>query len=343
MAQLQQTLQIRTSPHVAVGASVDTIMQNVVWALLPVAAFGVYAFGWAALATLVVATGSCTLTEHVACRMTGKRSTVGDASVLVTGLLYGLTLPPSLPLWMTALGGVVAVGLGKSLFGGLGYNPFNPALVGRAFLQAAFPLPMTQWMPGLAAGRFDGLPASSLAWPFMRPETVTWDGFSGATALSAWKFDRQPTDSADLALGLVSGSTGETCAVLIVLGGIYLAVRRMLNWRIPVGILATVAALSGALHLVDPERYASPPFMLFSGGVMLGAVFMATDMVASPMTSRGTWLYGVLIGALIVVIRAWGGMPEGVMYAILLGNAVSPHIDRAIRPVPYGTRPRKAA
>ncbi len=335
MSGAAQTLGIRTSPHVRSGASVDAIMRNVVWALLPTAGFAVYAFGWAGLLTLAVATASCAGTEHLLCRLAGRRSTVGDASVLVTGLLYGLTLPPTLPLWMNALGGVVAVGLGKFVFGGLGYNPFNPALVGRAFLQAAFPVSMTTWAAGLAADRFRGVPGSLLAPPFAQP---VYDAFTGATPLSAWKFDRQAADAADLAFGFVSGSTGETCAVLILLGGVYLAARRMMNWRIPVAILGTVALLSAGLHALDPDRYAGAAFMLFSGGLMLGAVFMATDMVASPMTARGTLLYGALIGVLVVAIRVWGGMPEGVMYAILLANAVSPHIDRAIRTVPYGTR-----
>ena len=146
-----------------------------------------------------------------------------------------------------------------------------------------------------------------------------------------------PGDVGDLALGFVGGSLGETSSLLILLGGVYLVVRNMMNWRIPVTIFAVVAALSGLLHLKDPEAYASPGFMLFSGGLMLGAVFMATDMVGSPMTSRGCVIYGVLIGALVVVIRVWGGMPEGVMYAILLGNATTPILDRLIQPRVYGT------
>jgi electron transport complex protein RnfD len=255
--------------------------------------------------------------------------------VVITGLLLGLTLPPALPLWMVAVGGAVSAGLGKLLFGGLGYNPFNPALVGRAFLQAAFPVAMTSWMPGFGPGRFAGLPSSTLALPFSRP---AYDGITSATPLAQWKFEHVTTDTADLAFGFVSGSTGETSSVLIVLGGLYLIARNMMNWRIPVAVLGAVAAFSGILHVVNSARYASPAFMLFSGGLMLGAVFMATDMVASPMTSTGCWLYGAVIGLVVVVIRVWGGMPEGVMYAILLGNALSPHLDRWIQPRVYGTR-----
>ncbi len=340
MTELAKTLEIRTSPHVLSGYSVDTIMFNVVLALLPVCVFAVYAFGLTALLTLAVATASCMLTEELACRMAGRESTLGDWSAAITGLLYGLTLPPGLPLWMVAVGGVIAVGLGKALFGGLGLNPFNPALVGRAFLQAAFPVAMTSWTPGFAPGRFSTLPSSSLAPPFTQ---ATYDGVSAATPLALWKFDRQLTEVGDMALGFIGGSTGETSAALIVVGGVYLVSRNMMNWRIPVAILAAVAALSGALHAVDAERFASPVFMLFSGGLMLGAVFMATDMVGSPMTSTGCLLYGALIGLLVVVIRTFGGMPEGVMYAILFGNAVSPLLDRWIRPTVYGTRPPRGA
>lgn len=334
---LQKTLEIRTSPHFLSGYSVDTVMFNVVLALLPVTLFAVYAFGLAALLTLTMALASCVLTEHVACRFSRKGTTVGDWSIVITGLLYGLTLPPGLPLWMTAIGGIVAVGLGKAIFGGLGLNPFNPALVGRAFIQAAFPVALTSWVPGFTADRFASLPSSMLALPFSRP---VYDGITGATPLALWKFERGTTATRDLVLGFVSGSTGETSVVLILLGGAYLIARNFMNWRIPAGVFAAVASLSGILHLVDPQRYASPTFMLFSGGLMLGAVFMATDMVGSPMTSIGCYVYGALIGLLVVVIRTWGGMPEGVMYAILLANAVSPHIDNLIRPTVYGTRGR---
>ena len=328
------SLEIHTSPHIRSGASVDVIMRNVVFALLPVTAFAVYSFGLAAALTLAVAVLSCVATEHLLCRLAGAPSTVRDWSVTITGLLYGLTLPPALPLWMVACGGIIGVAMAKFLFGGLGYNAFNPALVGRAFLQAAFPVAMTSWTPVFASGRFTELPASTLTIPFATP---VYDGFSGATPLSLFKFDHQLTPAGDLLLGLTNGSAGETCAVLILAGGIYLAARRMLNWRIPVAILATVALLSWVFHAISPADYPPPGFMLFSGGLMLGAVFMATDMVASPITHLGCVVYGALIGLLVTVIRLWGGMPEGVMYAILLANAVSPHIDALVQPRVFGT------
>jgi electron transport complex protein RnfD len=340
MAKAGKTLEIRTSPHILSGYSVDTIMFNVVLALLPITAFAVFAFGLAGLLTLSMALASCVLTEHLICRATGKPTTVGDWSVTITGLLYGLTLPPSLPLWMVAVGGVICVAMGKALFGGLGYNTFNPALVGRAVLQAAFPVAMTSWIPGFGAGRFSSLPLSTLTLPFTAPE---YDALTSATPLALWKFSREATATSDLAMGFISGSAGETSSVLILLGGIYLIARNMMNWRIPVAIFGAVIVLSGALHLADPARYASPIFMIFSGGLMLGAMFMATDMVGSPMTSRGCYLYGALIGLVTVVIRTWGGLPEGVMYAILLGNAVTPHLDRWTRPTVYGATGKEAA
>ncbi|RLB47414.1 MAG: electron transporter RnfD [Deltaproteobacteria bacterium] len=340
MAKPGKTLEIRTSPHILSGYSVDTIMFNVVLALLPITAFAVFAFGLAGLLTLSMALASCVLTEHLICRASGKPTTIGDWSVTITGLLYGLTLPPSLPLWMVAVGGVICVAMGKAMFGGLGYNTFNPALVGRAVLQAAFPVALTTWIPSFGAGRFSSLPSSTLTLPFTEP---TVDAITSATPLALWKFSQEATATGDLALGFTSGSVGETSSVLILLGGIYLIARNMMNWRIPVSIFGAVAVLSGALHLMDPARYASPVLMLFSGGLMLGAMFMATDMVGSPMTSRGCYLYGALIGLVTVVIRTWGGLPEGVMYAILLGNAVTAHLDRWTRLTVFGTRGKEAA
>lgn len=328
------TLHISTSPHIHKGISTRVIMRNVVWALLPVAAFAIYAFGINAFLVIVTAVAACVLTEHVLCRWSGRSTTISDWSAVITGLLLGLTLPPIFPLWMTFVGGVLAIGVGKFAFGGIGYNVFNPALVGRAILQAAFPVAITTWHPSFLADRFTDISSSVLAFPFMEP---TVDVVSGATPLSAFKFEGMQTASSDLALGLISGSVGETCAVVILLGGLYLAVRKMMNWRIPVAILLTVFLFNGALWLVDSTTYPSPLFALFSGGLMLGAVFMATDMVASPLTSKGVIVYGMFIGIMVVVIRTWGGMPEGVMYAILLANAVSPHIDKYCQNRVYGT------
>jgi electron transport complex protein RnfD len=335
MRKLSKTLQIHSSPHLSSGASVDTIMRNVVYALTPAVGFSIYAFGLAAVFTLATATMACVLTEHWLCKWSGRATTVNDWSVVITGIIYGLTLPPGLPLWMTAAGGVLAVWVGKFIFGGLGYNPFNPALVGRAFLQAAFPASMTSWIVPFTAERFTSLPTSTLTTPLATP---VYDSLSSATPLAAMKFSHQATDYMDLFLGTTSGSLGETCSLAILLGGLYLILRNMMNWRIPAGIFAAVILISALLHFAHPARYPDAVFMLFSGGLMLGAMFMATDPVASPITNVGCFIYGVIIGSLVVIIRLWGGLPEGVMYAILFANALSPHIDRYLQPIPFGQR-----
>jgi electron transport complex protein RnfD len=334
MSELRKNLEIGSSPHVTSGDSVEVIMRNVAGALMPVCVFAVYAFGSAAALVLATASISCIATEHLLCKQTGQASTIGDWSAAVTGLLYGLTLPPDLPLWMVAVGGIFAIAIGKFLFGGLGSNAFNPALVGRAFLQAAFPQAMTHWAVPMGDSRFVDLPNSTLAFPFAEP---AYDAVTAATPLAAMKFDSIQAENPELLFGLTSGSVGETCAALIFLGGAYLVARNMMNWRIPASIFLTVALITWLFMQYDPVIYPRPAFMLFAGGLMLGAMFMATDMVASPITNAGCWLYGFLIGVLVVVIRFWGGMPEGVMYAILLANAVSPHIDHLIKPTVFGT------
>ena len=328
-------LNISTSPHLVNGMSTDSIMQNVVWAMLPVAAFSVYAFGINALLLLTTTTATSVLTEHYLCKISKKQSTVSDWSAVITGMLLGFTLPPNFPLWMAFCGAAIAIGLGKFVFGGLGYNVFNPALVGRAGLQAAFPAAITTWYNPFLPDRFTHISKSVLAWPFMQPQV---DVISGATPLSAFKFDHVNTNVYDLAMGLTSGSAGETCGLLILLGGIYLVVRKMMNWRIPVAAIGSAFIFSGIMYIIDKNAYPSPLFSVFSGGLLLGAVFMASDMVGSPITSLGVWIYGSFIGVLVLVIRFWGGLPEGEMYAILLANAVSPHIDKLVRPRVYGTK-----
>lgn len=330
-----RTLTISTSPHIVKGVGAETIMMHVVLALIPVVVFAFFAFGINALLVLITTTGSCVAAEHILCRTAQKESTISDWSAVITGILLGLTLPPTFPLWMAFIGGVISISLGKFVFGGLGYNVFNPALVGRAFLQAAFPVAITTWYAPFQDDRFTAVSSSILTLPFMTPQI---DGYTGATPLAALKFEQIETPVSELSMGLISGSIGETCSILIIAGGMYLVYRNMMNWRIPVSILASVFVLSGILYAVDNHGFPNPLFMLFSGGLILGAVFMATDMVGSPLTSRGVVIYGCLIGLLVVVIRIWGGLPEGVMYAILLGNAVAPHIDQFVQTPVYGSR-----
>ncbi len=338
-------IELRSSPHLKQAVSTPQIMRNVVYALLPVCAFAVYAFGISALALLAVSTASCMLTEALFCRLAGRPDTLNDWSVVITGLLLGLTLPPGFPLWMAAVAGFVGVGLGKALFGGLGHNVMNPALVGRAFVQAAFPVAITTWTPAFMAGRFSEFIPSTLTMPFMRPPDLSqWlavgaaDGFTGATPLALQKFEQITTDVTEMFVGMSAGSTGETSALIILAGGLYLAARRMLDWRIPVGVMLGAIVVSLPFWLLDSGRYPDPVFVLFSGGLMLGAWFMASDMVASPVTPMGVWIYALFIGAMTVIIRLFGGLTEGVMYAILLGNAISPLIATISQPRVFGSR-----
>jgi H+/Na+-translocating ferredoxin:NAD+ oxidoreductase subunit D len=320
---------VTASPHLGGMDSTPTIMWSVVGSLLPVVAVATYYFGPSALLVIAAAIAGGVLTEH----WFGPKGALRDGSAAITGILLGLTLPAGLPLWMAFLGGMFGIGFGKLVFGGLGQNIFNPALLGRVFLQAAFPIAMTTWPA--AATRWWDLRGDNFAIPLMRPEVV--DAMTGATPLGLMKFEQTGTDVSALIVGSVGGSLGETSALVVLVGGVYLAVRKHLNWRIPASIFATVAALSAPLHLLDAARYPGAMFMLFSGGLMLGAVYMATDMVTSPVTNKGCWVFGFGIGFLVVVIRLWGGLAEGVMYGILLMNALVPFINQATQPRVFGS------
>ncbi len=323
-------LLVTASPHLMAADSTPRIMWTVVATLAPVCAAAAWFFGVGALLIVAAATAGALATE----RLLGPGGAVRDGSATITGVLLGLTLPPGLPLWMAALGGIVAIGFGKLVFGGLGRNIFNPALLGRAFLQAAFPTALTTWpLPG---GGFWQLRGDLFALPFMSARPV--DVLTGATPLGLMKFEQRATDLGALLVGSTPGSLGETAALVILAGGAWLAWKRYLNWRIPAGILGVVALFSGGLHLLDPARFAAPAFMLFSGGLMLGAVYMATDLVTSPLSDRGCWLFAAGIGVLVVVIRVWGGLAEGVMYAILIMNAMVPFINRVTQPRLFGAR-----
>ena len=330
----RERIMVTASPHLATADSTPVIMWSVVGSLVPVIAVAIGFFGPSAVLVITAASAGAVLTEY----WFGPRGALMDGSAAITGILLGLTLPPGLPLWMAFVGGAFAIGLGKLVFGGLGQNIFNPALLGRAFLQAAFPVAMTTFPP--VGGSWWSLRGDNLALPLMSPEAV--DAVTGATPLGLMKFEQTGTGTLNLLMGNVSGSIGETSGLLIVLCGGYLGLRNFLNWRIPVSILLAVAMLSGLLHLLDATRYPSPSFMMFSGGLILGAMYMATDMVTSPVINLGCWIFGFGIGFLVVVIRTWGGLAEGVMYAILLMNALVPFINRATQPRVFGTRQRDA-
>ncbi|MCK4585777.1 MAG: RnfABCDGE type electron transport complex subunit D [Gammaproteobacteria bacterium] len=347
----QPIVEIRTSPHIHSSPTVAQIMRNVIYALVPLAVFAVYQFGISALALIITVILSTLLTESLFAWLSGRDNTINDSSAAITGLLLALTLPPGFPLWMGAVAGFIAIALGKTLFGGIGFNVFNPALIGRAFVQAAFPVAITTWTPAFAPGRFTEFIPSTLTLPLMRPNDLTpWieqvnsnlankmDAFTGATPLAAWKFDGVTTDTMDLLTGMVTGSTGESAALLIVVCGMYLVIRKMMDWRIPASVLAGAFITALILFLIDSEQYPDPLFVLLSGGLMLGAVFMASDMVGTPVTPLGVLLYGLLIGFFTVIIRSFGGLPEGVMYAILLGNALTPLIESFTQPRVYGEK-----
>jgi len=338
-------MELRTSPHLISDRSVERIMKHVVLSLLPVCGFSIWQYGLSALALLFTVTATCLATERLFNRAAGQASTLNDWSATITGVLLALTLPPAFPLWMGAVAGFVAIAIGKALFGGLGHNVFNPALIGRAFVQAAFPVAITTWIPAFSASRFSAFVPTTLTAPLMMPpDIVEWvklqavDAFTGATPLARWKFENVVASAHDLLTGAVTASAGETSAILILLCGAYLAARKFMDWRIPVAVLASAALTAWLFQLYDPSHYPAPTFVLLSGGLMLGAVYMATDMATSPVTPLGVWIYGAVIGVVTVMIRYFGGLTEGVMYAILLGNALTPLIDRYTQPKVFGTR-----
>lgn len=321
------------APLLRQGMTTPSAMRDVVVALLPATAAAMWFFGISALLVLAACIAGAVLAEWLFAQGEARGESLRDYSGILTGLLLGLTLPPGLPLWMGFLGGFIGIALGKVIWGGIGHNLFNPALLGRAFLQATFPIAMTTWVPGSSEGNFFTIYPSNLALPFMQ---VSVDAMSSATPLGLMKFEQVVTPLSDLAFGKINGSLGETSGVALLLGGVYLWLRRDLDWRIPVSILATVILFSACLGLFDAERFPTPWFSVFSGGLLLGAIYMATDPVSSPVTPRGAWIFGIGVGVLVMLIRVFGGLPEGVMYAILLMNSATPLIDRYTQPRVFG-------
>ncbi|HDL89970.1 MAG TPA: RnfABCDGE type electron transport complex subunit D [Thermodesulforhabdus norvegica] len=310
---MTEKLYVSSSPHVLSSEDVPKIMRHVIYALIPTIGGAVYFFGLRALAVIVLCGAVAVITEAVILAVRKKKvSTIMDTSALLTGILFALTLPPSVSFGTAAIGAFIAVAVGKQVFGGFGQNIFNPALVGRAFLQAAFPVEMTTWVPPRVLQKVDAV--------------------SFATPLGGFKFSHLMTSHTSLFLGSVGGSLGETSALLIIIGGIYLLWRRYIDWRIPVSACASLVLLSAIFYLINPQKYPDPVFMLFAGGFMLGVWFMATDPVTSPVHPKAVWIYGAGIGFLVVIIRLFGGMPEGIMYSILFMNALSPMLERFTRP-----------
>ena len=324
---------VSLSPHAHGTDTVERNMYGVVIALLPALLVSFFYFGIGSAIVCATSVAACVVFEWAINKflLKNERTTVCDGSAIVTGLLLGFNLPSNLPVWIIVLGALVAMGVGKMTFGGLGCNLFNPALVGRCFLLVSFPAQMTSWPQ---AGQL----------------TSYLDAETGATPLSIMKWAIKSGDASvleqlpssfNMLIGLPdtcqtgAGSLGEVCALALILGLAFMLWRKIITWHTPVSIIATVFVLSGLLHLANPA-YADPFAVIFSGGLMLGAIFMATDYVTSPMCSRGQLVYGVGIGLLTVVIRNWGAYPEGMSFAILIMNAFTPLINTYIKPKRFG-------
>ncbi len=325
---------VSLSPHAHGTDSVERNMYGVIIALVPALLVSFFYFGIGSAIVCAVSVAACVFFEWAITKyMLHKEPTITDGSAILTGLLLGFNLPSNLPLWIIIIGALVAIGIGKMTFGGLGCNPFNPALVGRCFLLVSFPAQMTSW-------------------PLVGQLTSYADATTGATPLSLMKTAIKTGDasvledlpsSLNLLLGNVpdgAGTIGEVCALALIIGLIYMLWKRIITWHIPVSIIATVFVLCGLLHLANPI-YANPFAEILSGGLMLGAIFMATDYVTSPMTAKGQIIYGVCIGLLTVVIRNWGSYPEGMSFAILIMNAFTPLINTYVKPKRFGEVPEK--
>jgi len=320
---------VSLSPHVHGGDSVQKNMYGVCIALVPALLASLWFFGLGAAIVLATSVLACVLFEWVIAKflLKSNRCTICDGSAVLTGLLLGFNLPSNLPIWIIIIGALVAIGVGKMTFGGLGCNPFNPALVGRVFLLISFPVQMTSWpVPGQLTA--------------MGADAVT--GATPLALIQAGQIDQLP-QATDLLFGQMGGSLGEVSAIALLLGLAFMLWRKIITWHIPVSILGTVAIFTGILYLVNPATYVNPLTHLLTGGLMLGACFMATDYVTSPMTGKGQIIYGVCIGFLTVVIRLWGAYPEGMSFAILIMNAFTPLINNYCKPKRFGEVVRKEA
>jgi len=323
---------VSPSPHEYTRDSVPKLMYGVLIALLPAFLVSLYVFGIGTLIITLAAVVSCLAFEYLIQKYLLKVTpSIRDGSALITGVLLAFCLPANLPVWMVILGSFVAIGVGKMSFGGLGNNPFNPALVGRVFLFISFPVQLTSW-PEPIINRLSYLDASTGATPL----ALMKEGMKNSESISEIMVEI-PT-YADMFLGKISGSSGEIAAIALLIGLLYMLIRKIITWHIPVSIFLTVTLFTGILWMANPVSNPNPLFHLLSGGLMLGAIFMATDYVTSPMNPKGMWIYGVMIGIITVVIRVFGSYPEGVQFAILIMNAFTPLINKYIKPRRFGER-----
>ncbi len=327
---------VSLSPHAHGTDSVEKNMYGVVLALLPALLVSFFFFGLGSVVVCLSSVAACMFFEWAISKYLMRRQpSLTDGSAIVTGLLLGMNLPSNFPIWMIIIGALVAIGVGKMTFGGLGCNPFNPALVGRCFLLVSFPAAMTSWpVAGQQASYLDAetgaTPLSLMKWAIKSGDASILDKLPPATELLL----------GNVSNGYGAGTIGEICALALLLGLAYMLWKKIITWHIPVSILATVFVLSSLLHLASPV-YANPVQVLLSGGLMLGAIFMATDYVTSPMTHNGQLIYGVAIGVLTVIIRNWGSYPEGMSFAILIMNAFTPLINNYVKPKRFGEVPAK--
>ena len=326
---MSKFLTISASPHVYGDTNIKRLMFDVVIALLPALGFSIYFFGWGAIETTLVAIISCLAFEFLIQKylLKKKQVSITDGSAIVTGLLLAYNVPTSLPIWIIILGSLVAIGIGKMSFGGLGSNPFNPALVGRVFLLISFPVQMTSWPTPKGFDTVDAITGAT-------PLGLVKEGFKNGANVS----DLLPNIPSHMEMfyGRMGGSMGEVAAFALLIGFVYLLFRKVITWHIPVSIFATITIFTGILWFVNPEQYMNPLFHLITGGVMLGAIYMATDYVTSPMSIKGMWIYGIGIGVITVLIRTFGAYPEGVSFAILIMNAFVPLINTYIKPKRFG-------
>ncbi len=329
---MDNQLYLSSSPHIHSGETTDKVMRLVIYALLPATLLSVYFFGLPALSVLLICTLGCVVFEALACKLMQRPQTIADGSAALTGILLALNLPPSTPWWISLLGAAVAILIGKQVYGGLGYNPFNPALVARVVLLISFPVQMTTWTAPAPLG--SGIDAVTAATPLGEMKT--------AVMLTGKLPEMATSGFFDYFTGNMTGCMGEVSAIALLLGGLFMLYKKIITWHTPVSYLGTVVVIGGIFWAIDPSKYPSPLFHLITGGLMLGAFYMATDMVSSPVTQKGMLIFGFGCGLLTVLIRLFGGYPEGVSFAILLMNACTPLIDRYTRPKIYGQVEQKA-
>jgi len=339
---MDKTLYISPSPHIKDTDSIPKIMWTVVATLIPAGIGGIYFFGLQALWITLIATASAVITEILCQKILKRPMSIRDGSAVITGILLAYNVPPEVPFWIPAIGAFVGIVIGKMVFGGLGYNPMNPALIGRAFLMTSWPIHMSVFKTIPRGGTLSGIDAITNATPlnvFSYAKNVlahTSDYTTEQVTEATQAITQIYSAHGDLFLGRIGGCIGETSALLLLIGAIFLMYRRIIGWKIPFTYVGTVAILTWIFGGTEGLFSGDPVFHVFSGGLILGAFFMATDMVTTPVTFNGRLLFGFGCGVITGMIRLWGGYPEGVSYSILLMNLTTPLLDRYTKPRVFG-------